>query len=990
MSGGKTDRSVSYVHAILMDMVVDSHESTFVGRAAELEALRGALSRVRESGPETILLGGEAGGGKTRLVREFTGELTTRVLCGECLELGSDGLPYAPFAAILRELVRELGVERVRSLIPGGPGELARLLPGLGDPPPASEESRARLYEQILTLFERIAEEEPLVLVVEDVHWAERSTRDLILFLTRNLTIGRVLLVLTYRSDELHRTHPLRPLLAGLARDRRTTRVEVPLFTRAEVAELATSLLGQQLTPAFTDDLYERSAGNPLFVESLIECGGGADSELPESLRDLVLAQITRLPEPTQDLLRTMAASPGQVTHALVARVSGLDDARLTDALRPAVAANVLVATADGYAFRHALIREAVHAEALPGEHSRLHKRFAEAIEADPELVPQARTAAELAHHWQAAREHGKALLAAWNAAERARERLAYAEELRMLERVLDLWDQVPDAERLIGADCVRPLELAAKAARDSADAGRATALATAALRQLDVHVERERAAILLELRAKALSYQWSDRSIDDLRSAVALFDDDVSPGVRAMVLSTLAQHLWLQPSESEAASYAREALHLARRAGDPGSEAHALITYAHRPEVAEATPLEARADLERARDLAYQAGRYDQVIRASINESHLLEGLGEYEEAVKVAREGIERAAEFGLARTQGAFLTLNLSESLMSAGRWDESDEVLDAALALVPAPDLRFLLLIYRGMLAVSRGDVTTAREATRVIQAVRGDRYYRAQERLPQLCLRLSLALVEGEPRPALEEALRALSDPRSQRSPRYSWPLITRAAAAIRVLNAAAPETEPASVAFADLSAIADRLKVEGPVEAAEELTWRAEARHIEGDVSAALDGWEAARHAWSELHRPYERAIAATRIVDVALRLGERELAESRLREAVPIAERLRAMPLRRELDELAQRGRLSVTGEPSGEPPAKAGLGLTPRERDVLALVASGRSNRQIAAELFISAKTASVHVSNILGKLGASSRGEAAATAHRLHLFD
>lgn len=980
---------MSYPHAILMDMVVDPHESAFVGRAAELNALRGALARVRQGGPETILLGGEAGGGKTRLITEFTHDVAARVLSGECLELGSDGLPYAPFAAMLRELLRELGVEQVRSLVPGGLGELARLLPGLGDPPPASEESRSRLYEQFLTLFERVSEEQPLVLVVEDAHWAEKSTRDLIVFLTRNLTTGRVLLVLSYRSDELHRTHPLRPLLAGLVRDRRTTRVEVPAFTRAEVAELATSMLGQKLTPGFVDDLYERSAGNPLFVEALIECGGAAVSELPESLRDLVFAQITRLPEATQEVLRTVAASPGSVTHALLVRVSALDDARLTETLRPAVAANVLVANADGYAFRHALIREAVHAESLPGEHPRLHKRFAEAIEADPDLVPHARMAVELAHHWHAAQEHDKALLAAWRAAAGARERLAYAEQLRMLERVLDLWDQVPGAEDLIGADSVRPLELAAVAARDSADSARATALATAALRQIDENVERERAAILLELRAKALSHQWSDRSIEDLRKAVALLGEDSSPGIRAMVLSTLAQHLWLQPSETESVSYAREALRLARLAGDPESEAHALITYAGRSTGDGMTIADARADLERARELGHQTGRHDQVIRAAINETHILEGAGQHEEAVKVARAGIERAAEFGMARTQGTFLTLNLAESLMSIGRWDEADEVLDAALALIPPPDHKFLLLSYRGRLAIHRGDLETAREATRVSQAIRGDQYFRAQERLPLLRLRLALAVAEGRPRPALDETLRALSDPRSQRSPRYSWPLVVLAAEAIRTLSGAEPGAGPGAAAYADLSAIAARMEIDGPVERADERTWQALALSIEGDDRAALDAWEAARRAWAELGRPFEQAASAARVVDVALRLGDRKLAERRLCEAAPIAERLRARPLRQELEELAQRGRVSLTGEPGGAG-EKPEFGLTPRERDVLALVASGRSNRQIAAELFISAKTASVHVSNILAKLGVTNRGEAAATAHRLHLFD
>lgn len=978
---------MSYPHAILVDMVADTQESAFVGRAAELEELRGALTRVRAGEPAMVLLGGEAGGGKTRLITEFTRDIRSRVLYGECLELGPDGLPYAPFAAMLRELVRELGVERTRSLVPGGLDELSRLLPGLGEPPPAGEQSRARLYEQLLTLFERVSEDQPLVLVVEDAHWADQSTRDLIVFLARNLTTGRVLLMLSYRSDELHRTHPLRPVLAGLARDRRTTRVEIPAFTRAEVAELATAMLGHETTLQFVDDLYERSAGNPLFVETLVDCGDDGCHGLPESLRDLILAQIFRLPEATQEVLRTVAGSPGHVGHALLARVSMLDDTTLTDSLRPAVAANVLVPSGDGYVFRHALIREAIHGESLPGEHPRLHERYAEAIEAEPELVPGPRAAAELAHHWNAAQVRDKALVAAWRAAELARERLAYAEQLRMLERVIDLWDHVPSAESLIGADAVRPLELAAEAARVGADYPRAVTLATAALRRIDTRSERERAAMLLETRARSLVHEWSDKSIDDLRQAAALLDESVAPATSARVLSALAQYLWLQPGDPEAETYAKEALRLARLADDPASEAQALITYAGIVGERPGSLAEARADLGRARELARRAGQHDPLLRAVVNESHVLESVGEHEAAVEVARTGIELAAELGLARSQGTFLTLNLAESLISLGRWTEADDVLDAAMALIPPPDHRGLLAIYKGQLAADRGDLTVAREALNVTRAIRGDQYFRAQERLPQLRLLLTLALQQGEPRPALDETLRGLSDARSQRTPRYSWPLVVLAARAIRTLNSAAPETAPAAVAYADLSAMVDGLNVRGPVETAYELTWGAETLLIDGDDSAALPAWETAHRAWSALNRPYERAMASAAIMDLALRLSDRDLAERHLREAAPITERLGARPLRRELDELARRGRLSPTGEPA---PAPTGLGLTPREREVLALVAAGRSNRQIAAELFISVKTASVHVSNILGKLGAASRGEAAAAAHRLHLLD
>ena len=388
-----------------------------VGRVAEMAALEGAFETVRQGGPAAVLIGGEAGVGKTRLISEFAASARmagARVLIGGCLELGADGLPFGPFTAMLRDLVREIGADEIIGMLPGSSRairELARLLPELaGEPadgslagagsgtagrdgaaaagPLAAGEARARLFEEFLTLLERLAEQRPLVLVVEDAHWADRSSRDLIAFLIGyQRSLHNVLIVVTFRSDELHRTHPLRPLLAELARIDWVERTELPRLTRGQAEELAAAILGQPAERTLIDNLYRRAEGNPLFTEELLACPTGCD-EIPDSLADLLQQAVRRLPEDTQEVLRVASAGSGSTSHALLAKVTGRTEDELTAAIRPAVAANVLVTTADGYAFRHALIREAVHDDLLPGEHSGVHTRFALAIEADRAWFP--------------------------------------------------------------------------------------------------------------------------------------------------------------------------------------------------------------------------------------------------------------------------------------------------------------------------------------------------------------------------------------------------------------------------------------------------------------------------------------------------------------------------------------------------------------------------------------------------------------------------
>ena len=383
-----------------------------------MAALQAAFDAVRQGGPAALLIGGEAGVGKTRLISEFAAEARAagaRVLIGGCLELGADGLPFGPFTAMLRDLVREIGADELVGLLPGSDRatrELARLLPELAGGHPAGDvggalhsagEARARLFEEFLTLLERLAVAQPLVLVVEDAHWADRSSRDLVAFLIGyQRALANVLIAVTFRSDELHRTHPLRPLLAELTRIDWVERTELPRLSRGQAEELAAAVLGGFADRALTDRLYERAEGNPLFTEELLACPDGC-ALIPDSLADLLQQVVRRLPEDTQEVLRIASAASGATSPTLLARVTGRTEDELTAAIRPAVTGNVLVTTADGYAFRHALIREAVHEDLLPGEHSQVHTKFALAIDADPALVGDGRADMEKAHHWYAA-----------------------------------------------------------------------------------------------------------------------------------------------------------------------------------------------------------------------------------------------------------------------------------------------------------------------------------------------------------------------------------------------------------------------------------------------------------------------------------------------------------------------------------------------------------------------------------------------------------
>ncbi|RAY15520.1 helix-turn-helix transcriptional regulator [Actinomadura craniellae] len=944
--------------------------STLVGRSADLSLLAQALA----DAPGAVLLGGEAGVGKTRLIREFgTRADGARVLVGGCVELGSDGgLPFAPFTAVLRRLVRELGTDGVTALLPGPATGLARLLPEFGDPGTNTAEDRARLFELVLTLLERLAEDGPLALVIEDAHWADRSTHDLLAFLVRNLDGPRpVLLVVTYRTDELYRGHRLRTLLAELDRIDRVRRRELGRLTRTEVADLVRELTGTTPEADQLDRVYRRSEGNPLFVESLVDCDGGIARELPESLRDLLLAAVRRLPEETQDLLRTASTGDTRLDHGLLAAVTGLDDATLTRSLRPAVEANVLTVDGDGYVFRHALIREAVHRDLLPGEHTRLHTRFAEALTADPALVPRGRAAAELALHWHSAHNTTWALISAWQAATEAFAATAHAEALNMLSRVLELWDLVPDAAERIGAGHVEVQERAVAAADLSGEHERGIKLATAALREVErlPDADRWRARLLEQRGRMAASLGRYQEGVTDLEAAVRGTPAEPASAERATVLVALARGLLKVSDFAAGRAAAEEAVAVARQAGDAEAEAEARCALLCSIDSSH-DPAALLAEADRIEEVARRAGTYSPLLRVYVTRSHILEGTGRHSAAAEVARAGIALAGEYGLGRTMGTSLAINQAEPLVSLGRWDEATTVLRQALDQDPPRSQQALLWQLAGEVATARGELGQAAAALAAAEpAVLGQSPPYYEHLLPVLRLTAALRWAEGDRAAALAAIEPMLADFDSPDRERYLWPGLVEGA---RICAGSGDRA-----AFAAIEARAKSLQVLDPVQEAHRLTFTALAAEIHGRPDPAA--WDAAAAAWEVLEQLYPLARALADGAAAALP-GDRAGAAERLRRAAEVARQLGARPLGERIAELSRRARPG-----SGTP-----LGLTPRELEVLRLVAEGRANREIAAALFISAKTVSVHVSNMLAKLGVASRGEAAATAHRLRLFD
>jgi DNA-binding CsgD family transcriptional regulator/tetratricopeptide (TPR) repeat protein len=999
---------------IIDGVAVRVSSPVLIGRSSELERLRAALQLAVEGRSSATLIAGEAGVGKTRLTAELSGlaqDHGATVLLGGCIVLGEGALPYAPVVEALRSLVRRTDPDELERLLGQGRSELARLVPDLG---PVTEEqasglgvgsAQGRLFELLLGVLERLAVTAPVVFIVEDLHWSDQSTRDLLGFLVRNLRESAVMLAFTYRSDELHRRHPLLPFLAELERVGRVERLELERFDRAESADQLRAIAGHDLDGALIDSIHSRSGGNAFFAEELLVAAGeDGTTELPPTLRDVLLARVTELAEPTQEFLRVASAAGGRVDPALLAAAAAIDEPSLYDALRECVGRQVLVpdpsAGVERYAFRHALLQEAVYDDLLPGERTRLHSAFARTLEASGRA--DAEHAAELAYHWYAAHDLPRALESSVAAGAAAEAKYAFPEASDQYERAIDLWDQVPDAEVRAGRDRIALLATLADVARFHEPA-RAIGHIQRAIRLAYEAGDPVRAGLFNERLGR---YSWldgqGDVALEAYQTAMRLIPAEPPSPARARAIAGLAQILMLGGRFPEAGALAEEALELARVVGARDIEGHAINTRA----LSRATSGEIDAaldDIQTALATAQELGIVDDIGRAFANWTWILDLAGRLEEAVETAEAGLAVTSRLGLMRFFGTHVLCGAADYLYRLGRWDDSERALQRVAEIGPLGINQILEQEMLARFAIARGRFEEAAQRLRPL-APQAERAADIQFVVPVRASLAVLALWEGRPEDAALQAASALSlidfTPEVRIGELYALGLRANADLAELARVRRIPGQESAVVAAGDelLDAIRARhadVLARRPVFAPQSEAWlrTCEAEAARLHRRADPDVWIASAEAWERLGRPYDVAYARWREAEARLAArGDRGLVVEALRAALDTTTRLRAEPLTREILALGARGRLTLEAEGPADEVAPtdgaAGLGLTRREREVLALVALGRTNRQIADELFISENTAGVHVSNILGKLQVTGRGEAAALAYRLGL--
>jgi DNA-binding CsgD family transcriptional regulator/tetratricopeptide (TPR) repeat protein len=985
----------------------------FIDRVEESQALDVALERARGGGTPTVFVGGEAGIGKSRLVAEFARraeEQDARVLSGACAPFSRGPPPFTPIVEALRGFTRTISAaERVR-LVERAPAVMW-LLPELATDGVAAwrrldglESGQRRVFALLLGLLEDVASERPLVVVLEDVHWSDRSTLDLLALRVQTARAPGCAVVATYRSDELGPGHALRLLFAELDRAGRADRLELRRFGRAELIDQMTGILGHTPADDVVEDVVGRSDGNPFLTEELLAARSETGGAAPTRVHEIVLARVETLSEPAQRLLRVLSAARRSLAHSALVEVSGMAEHELEDSLREALARHVLVRTEAGaYAFRHALMREAIYAGLLVGERERIHVELAQVLEAQlaaggdatPELL------ADRAHHWYSAGDRSRALASAVQAGLAVDEIYAHAEALTQYEHALELWDLVDDPGRLAGMDRMALRARAAEAANCAGEPLRAARMIERALEEVDPAAEPVRAGLMRERLGR---YSWTG---GDTANALAAYGEAVRiipaappSAERARAVAAAGHAQFVSCRYRIARALCTEGLEIARAVGAPVEEGRALAILGAStaslgdPRAGLRMLLDGRALLERA-DAAP-----DFLFVTYANESAVLLAAGEFDAAAEAARPGIELVRQHGMHRTHQSWLEGAVASAWMKLGRWTEADAMLDAALLRAPRGITRRMLHLLRAELELARGDLAAAADSLADgRRAARGNLPFTGA--LFELTARLALA------RHAYQSArsniarglavLETLDDVLAT-----AW-LCRRGieAEADRALRARARrDPADAEAALAIASGLLDRTRGLASLHAARSfaelgvLLLACEAETARAAGRPACDPWLAAAAGWESLGEPYPRA-------QCLMRAAEAALAERRPRPTVApwltvaheIAVRLGAAPLVGAVESIARRGRVAFVRddvEPSGPVSDAAPLGLTPRELQVLRLVGQGYTNGEIAESLFISRKTAAAHVSNILGKLGVGRRVEAAAIAERLDLLD
>ena len=964
-----------------------------VARSAEIGRLRAAYARAGQGQAVAVLVSGDAGVGKTRLVTDLAATAEqdgALVLTGRCVGLGA-GLPYLPFADMLAQL-RGDHPDALHSR-----PALARLLPDLAVRPPSREDDaelgQLQLFDAVHSLLAELAADRTVLLTIEDVHWADSSSRNLLTFLLSRLSSQRLLVAVTYRADELHRRHPLRPVLAELVRLSAVERVDLMPFNREDATLFVRSLADDDVGDTQVQRIAERSEGNAFFAEELLastaDCGCD-DPGVPTALADVLLARIERLSPQAQQVLRAASAGGRRVRYARLHAVAAMAPPELEEALREAVQHNVLqtIDADEHYAFRHALLREAIYTDLLPGERVRLHAAYANQLRGEQGIRG---TAAKLAYHSMESHALPQALEASVQAAREADEAGAPSEALHYTEQALKIWSAVQDPEAQAGLDETRLTKMASHFAISAGELERGIAFARQAVRLADG------AAKIEALRRLSMALANLDgrenEAADVIDQAWQLVKDGPSSVDKAWVLAVRARMMRAScvPMAREAAE---EAVRAAVQTGSRSAEADALITIAVMDEK-EGLVEDACSRLIVARDRAIEAGALNVELRAWFNL-----GINRYEqgligEAVRVFSEGLRRSEQNGLSWGPSGFqLRALLAIARYVAGDWAGSAEA--ARLPGDPVASIGTAIVAASGLVTeVGAGRLDRAEQ---LLSRLRPE--WRRDYQLPLFCSAAAVELHGWRGRPDLGlqaakegmETMRAIQ-PDNTAEIRISALGVGAAADVARRArrrrdNDAETAALDAAQWFVELGAAAGEAKPRSGKLGPEGLAWQArlaaEATRLD-DGTGDPQAWRQVVDAFGFGHG-YERALARWRLAAALLADDDKDGAAQQLRLAAESADRLAASPLSTAVADLAKRGRIQLG---DAVPRDTVDL-LTPRERSVLALVAMGRTNREVGEELYISEKTVSVHLSRIMAKLGASRRAEAVATAYDRGLLE
>ncbi|MGH3347135.1 MAG: ATP-binding protein, partial [Nocardioides sp.] len=701
----------------MMDIVATQTSKTLVGRDTELTDLESWLREAADEGSAVsgamsgVVVSGDAGVGKTRLLTEVRDRLTAdgwRVLAGHCLDLGDSGLPYLPFSEILGRL--DVDLPEVVATVAGHHPTLSRLQPGRrtlavegGD---GGAIDRSALFDAVHALLEEASREAPLLVVVEDAHWADQSTRDLLSFLfTRDFT-GPVALVVSYRADDLHRRHPLRRHLAEWTRIPGVRRLALTPLADDAVQALITELVPGGLSMAETVDIVDRAEGNAFFVEELTNAAAEPGRGVPAELADVLLVRLDRLDDAARQVVRTASVAGRKVSHDLLAAASGLDPVPLDDGLRQAAEMNVLVPDGDRYAFRHALLGEAVYDDLLPGERVRLHDRFAAALREGEVLG----TAAELARHSRLANDLTTALHASIRAGHDALAVGGPDEAVHHYEQALQLLTD-PRRSGEVEVDRSKLAVFLADALTASGRPQRGAALLGEELGVLPADAPDGWRARMLSARAFLMLITESEvEPVEVSTEAFRLVPDDPTP-LRARVLATHARILTSYYRYDEAQPIALEALALAERLNLTDLVSDLAIT------LSQAKLTGPRAGLREALQDAVERSRASGAVQAELRARFLLgrsyEDFGEWDEAARAFRRAVERADAAGLPLAPYGFESRwHLVFQHVVRGDWDLALEL--TAPVTPPRPKIQQALLdLFRLYVEQGRGHAVADR-------------------------------------------------------------------------------------------------------------------------------------------------------------------------------------------------------------------------------------------------------------------------------------